>query len=290
MLLLLPIIPLVFLLLGPGCGPDPKSGTNCVQAINVAPNSKDSGALKDFESFAQPSDYLSANQSQMLGLQGEITTILTAAQGHNPAQPHDPQIITLSQEIINDLQSITQNASSNPSKALGFASDLQTAKDKLASLLASSNQKIVGDFAFPIEIKGSNPAYTDSYGAARPDGRVHRGTDMLTPEGTNLIAVTDGKIRGIGSVDAWGKQKLTIVPDTGTHEYLYAHIINVKVRNGQHVTKGQIIAQSGDANGVQHLHFAIEVPCSESADKERADLSTCCTNPVPFLKAADPRT
>jgi murein DD-endopeptidase MepM/ murein hydrolase activator NlpD len=105
-------------------------------------------------------------------------------------------------------------------------------------------------------------SFTDTYGAARSGGRSHEGVDMFAPEGTPLVAVTDGTTflvenfdDDIGGVSLWIR---TASGDT----YYYAHnSANVVRASGVHVRRGQIVAyvgRSGNAGGTEpHLHFEI---------------------------------
>lgn len=71
----------------------------------------------------------------------------------------------------------------------------------------------------------------------------HYGTDIGAPEGTNLIAIADGKISFLGFLGAGG---YTLTLSFDNFKITYCHISpNFLVKKGDVVLKGQIIAQVG---------------------------------------------
>jgi murein DD-endopeptidase MepM/ murein hydrolase activator NlpD len=100
------------------------------------------------------------------------------------------------------------------------------------------------------------------WGAPRDGGRRrHQGIDLLAPAGTPLVAVADGRITRISNHDrGLGGISLRLTDHHGTG-YYYAHNQRNLVHLGQHVRRGQVIAQvgaSGNARGgPPHLHFQL---------------------------------
>ena len=71
----------------------------------------------------------------------------------------------------------------------------------------------------------------------------HYGTDIGAPEGTNLIAIADGKISFLGFLGAGG---YTLTLSFDNYKITYCHISpNFLVSEGDIVLRGQIIAQVG---------------------------------------------
>jgi murein DD-endopeptidase MepM/ murein hydrolase activator NlpD len=96
------------------------------------------------------------------------------------------------------------------------------------------------------------------YGNWESDNAV----DIAVPTGTPVYAVADGTIGDqIGSLDSTDPhlEGLRVHLVTGNNEFYYAHLSQLVVQPGEHVQKGQLIGYSGEANGVQHLHFACKV-------------------------------
>jgi peptidoglycan LD-endopeptidase LytH len=100
------------------------------------------------------------------------------------------------------------------------------------------------------------------WGAPRDGGRRrHQGIDLLAPAGTPLVAVADGRITRLSNQDrGLGGISLRLTDHRGTG-YYYAHNQRNLVHLGQHVHRGQVIAQlgaSGNARGgPPHLHFQL---------------------------------
>lgn len=114
-----------------------------------------------------------------------------------------------------------------------------------ANLIYSNNITISScGFAWPI------PGYTK---ITSPFGKrdsptagassYHYGTDIAAPEGTNLIAIEDGKISFLGFLGAGG---YTLTLSFNEFKITYCHISpNYLVSKGDIVSKGQIIANVG---------------------------------------------
>lgn len=92
----------------------------------------------------------------------------------------------------------------------------------------------------------------------------HQGCDFPVPVGTPVLAVADGvviKVPAWGS--AFGKHQPLIKHVVGGKTYycLYAHVSKVLVKAGDHVKKGQHIADSGAEGNVTgpHLHFEAQL-------------------------------
>lgn len=113
-------------------------------------------------------------------------------------------------------------------------------------------------FSCPVPL--GSTVFVDSWGAPRPGGRLHVGTDLMGPRGTPLYAVANGVIQ-YGS-SAAGGTTLRLYADYGGF-FLYAHLdaYNSDLANGQWVGRGTVIGYMGDtgnsAPGAYHLHFEI---------------------------------
>lgn len=127
---------------------------------------------------------------------------------------------------------------------------------------------------FPVDLK-ARPTFEDTYGAPRPQGRTHEGTDVFAPAGTEVYAVDIGRVEfhpdeGIGGNVAY------LHASDGTR-YVYSHLSAFEGAN-RHVQPGELIGRvgnTGNAAGLPpHVHF------------EEHPLEGGPVNPFPDLKAA----
>jgi lipoprotein NlpD len=90
------------------------------------------------------------------------------------------------------------------------------------------------------------------------DGRAHEGIDLAVAADTPVRAACDGIVTYAGD-GLRGYGKLVIVRHDGALATLYAHNRELLVREGEPVTRGQIIARSGQTGraSAPHLHFEV---------------------------------
>ncbi|MDJ0791914.1 MAG: M23 family metallopeptidase [Acidimicrobiia bacterium] len=141
--------------------------------------------------------------------------------------------------------------------------------------------------AFPHDTTAVN--FWDSWGARRSGGRRHKGTDIMSPRGTEVVAVADGVITDFGEGrlsgyfikvdhgDGWATAYMHLNNDTiGTDDGeggLWT-AINPNLAVGDEVRAGDVVGyvgDSGNAEGTQpHTHFELKY------DGEKI-------NPYPYL-------
>ena len=121
--------------------------------------------------------------------------------------------------------------------------------------------------------------YRDTFSAARSNGRVHLGTDIIAAEGNAVYAVTTGTVTKVyadapGSLSGNG---LRIARSDGTY-FFYAHLSALApgIAAGTGVSAGQLVGyvgQTGNA-GTPHLHLEVH-PGGGAA-----------VNPYPIIRAS----
>ena len=88
--------------------------------------------------------------------------------------------------------------------------------------------------------------------------REHHGVDYLVPEGTPVFATADGVVKSLSEKNTSHGKAVTINHGNG-YETSYSHILDIRVKNGQNVKRGDIIALSGNSglSFVPHLHYEV---------------------------------
>ena len=119
--------------------------------------------------------------------------------------------------------------------------------------------------------------FTSGFGYRRdPKGwgtRMHSGTDFAGPRGTAIHATADGVVKKAGWHSGYGKT--VIIQHAFGIETLYAHLNEIRVREGQTVSRGDRIGDmgtTGRSTGV-HLHYEVRVEGKP-------------VNPMTYIKAA----
>ena len=88
--------------------------------------------------------------------------------------------------------------------------------------------------------------------------REHHGVDYLVAEGTAVFATADGTVKSLSEKNSSHGKAITI--DHGNvYETSYSHLLDIRVRKGQKVKRGDIIALSGNSglSFVPHLHYEV---------------------------------
>lgn len=89
----------------------------------------------------------------------------------------------------------------------------------------------------------------------RPD--IHEGVDISAPEGTEVLAMSEGRVSYAGSMAGYGNV-VFVRHNTGIVT-VYAHLSSIAVRADQLVDHRQVVGRvgrSGSATGA-HLHFEV---------------------------------
>ncbi len=107
---------------------------------------------------------------------------------------------------------------------------------------------------------GENKDFYKRYKIGGVPLRGHEGVDLRASVGTPILAVADGFAQEVidqGKV-GYGKY-IKLIHDFG--ETIYAHISELKIRQGTEVKKGKIIALSGNTGNSTgpHLHFGLRI-------------------------------
>ncbi|GAB4255930.1 MAG: hypothetical protein Kow00129_16640 [Thermoleophilia bacterium] len=140
----------------------------------------------------------------------------------------------------------------------------------------SGGSGAISGFVFPV---AGPHSYINDWGFPRSGGRSHKGTDIMAPRGTPVVAVVSGLVsrttynRGLGGTTVW-------LRGSDGSSYYYAHLDGIApgIGSGTRVSAGRVlgyVGNSGNARGgATHLHFEIR-------------RGGRAINPYPILRAAE---
>ena len=88
--------------------------------------------------------------------------------------------------------------------------------------------------------------------------REHHGVDYLIPEGTPIFATADGVVLSLSEKNSTHGKAITIDHGNG-YQTSYSHLLDTRVKRGQKVKRGDIIALSGNSglSFAPHLHYEV---------------------------------
>lgn len=121
-------------------------------------------------------------------------------------------------------------------------------------------QELPQDNSLPSPLPDQN--LTDTWGAARSEGRSHEGIDIFAPRNTPIQATTAGIISRIGD-DRLGGKVVVIVGPGGAGHY-YAHMEDyADIQTNDWVEAGDIIGYVGDSGNAKgtppHVHYGVYI-------------------------------
>ena len=118
---------------------------------------------------------------------------------------------------------------------------------------------------------------TDTWGAARSQGRSHEGIDIFAKRGTPIQATTQGIVSKVGENSLGGRVVVIIGPGGAGH--YYAHLEDyADISPNDWVNAGDIIGYVGDSGNAKgtppHVHYGIYI-------------NGGAVNPYPLLQKPD---
>ncbi len=130
-----------------------------------------------------------------------------------------------------------------------------TAKWQQLSLL---QQEPPAENSLPNPLPGQG--LTDTWGAARSQGRTHEGIDIFAERGTPVQSTTQGIVSKVGNNNLGGRVVLVVGPGGAGH--YYAHLEDyADIAPNDWVKAGDIIGYVGDSGNAKgtppHLHYGI---------------------------------
>jgi len=95
------------------------------------------------------------------------------------------------------------------------------------------------------------------YNLEEGHGDSHHGIDIAAATGTPVRSALEGRVMAAGWDDIYGN--LIVIEHSDSLTTIYGHNEKIWVKEGEHVTKGQVIASVGNTgrSTAPHLHFEI---------------------------------
>ncbi len=131
------------------------------------------------------------------------------------------------------------------------------------------HQDVVRDTPSACPLRGERYVLTSSFGRQRSaftrDFGFHAGVYLAAPRGTEIVAPADGVVTFAGtyplarSPEWWRFGNLVALAHGDRFLTLYGHCGDLKVRAGQHVQRGELLAQVGSTGWSvsPHVHYEV---------------------------------
>lgn len=135
------------------------------------------------------------------------------------------------------------------------------------------------DTRLPVPVQGvSRKQLSDTWGAARSQGRRHEGIDIMASKGTKVYSATNGLVASLKGNNLGGTVVWIIGPSGSWHYYAHLHKHKRGLNEGDYIRKGDLIGYVGNSGNAKHtaphLHYGIYL-----SGKGRG-----ATNPYPYLR------
>jgi murein DD-endopeptidase MepM/ murein hydrolase activator NlpD len=108
---------------------------------------------------------------------------------------------------------------------------------------------------------------------------THNGVDFRASTGTPVVAMADGKVLGVGDTDktcvgaSFGK--FVFIEYTNGLSSTYGHLSLIKVKEGQNIKRGQVVAYSGNTGHSTGPHLHVSLYASQAV-KMASRASVAC--------------
>jgi murein DD-endopeptidase MepM/ murein hydrolase activator NlpD len=139
--------------------------------------------------------------------------------------------------VLKSFENLKCNISTN-NISIDYIPAIQPVNNRQLTLLAAGKKPLINPFHRTI--------------------REHHGVDYLVPEGTPVFATADGTVKILSEKNSSHGKAVTISHANG-YETSYSHLLDIRVKKGQKVKRGDIIALSGNSglSFVPHLHYEV---------------------------------
>ena len=121
-------------------------------------------------------------------------------------------------------------------------------------------QELPAENSLPSPLPEQN--LTDTWGAARSQGRSHEGIDIFAARGTPIQSTTQGIVKKVGKNNLGGRVVVVVGPGGAGH--YYAHLEDyADIAPNDWVNQGDVIGYVGDSGNAKgtppHVHYGIYI-------------------------------
>jgi murein DD-endopeptidase MepM/ murein hydrolase activator NlpD len=219
------------------------------------------------ENYAQLSKQVTALQIQMSNLERRDNEVYRSIFEANPVPDSARAKLIEQQKEIEKIKEINDDAlAGDIAKQLNNISSRiifqKKSYESISNLISRKDEKLASIPAIqPVSNKqldriasGFGTRIDPIYGTPK----MHKGLDFTAPQGTPIYATGNGVVKVAGSSDGGYGNHVVINHGYG-YQTLYGHMVRIKVRAGQRVTRGQVIGwvgSTGKSTG-PHCHYEV---------------------------------
>ena len=220
------------------------------------------GEAQRMEAWLKLSDMLSiATKRNILIVSLGLFTILVSVEVLNLQKPHVPGLVANRSDPASGPAAASERARTEPAPT---GSSREVAPPSVASAsVTNTDIDYLASRNLLIPLQGITASQLhDTFNESRSEGRQHNALDVKAPQGTAVLATTDGAVIKLFQSDKGGITLYQLDP-SGRYVYYYAHLMRYEdgIAEGKQLRRGDVIAYVGDTGnagtGNYHLHFAI---------------------------------
>ena len=189
---------------------------------------------KLFES--NPYDLSSEDQSERVALHERLVN-MDNDELSSVLEEYLQKAVKEESKVLDSYDNLIYNISSNV-LSIDYVPAIQPVNNRQLTLLAAGKKPLINPFHRAM--------------------REHHGVDYLVPEGTAVFATADGVVKSLSEKNTSHGKAVTINHGNG-YETSYSHLLDIRVKKGQAVKRGDIIALSGNSglSFAPHLHYEV---------------------------------
>lgn len=214
---------------------------------------------------------------------GAVTTASTLTGTAGATSEQSALATTISSSAATSATTIATATATTRTADLTTATAVVAASDEFPGI----NPKLSGRWTFPMKIEPYTPAQ-GAFGTNRTSARVHAGIDLYAPSGTEIYAMTDGRVRDI---TLFYNNLMAIEVENKDGTTIRYTELEPLVKAGDAVSQGQLIAKlRKNYSGTCMLHLEIYATVNAGALTQidnQADYRYVAVGKKTFMRRSD---